>query len=345
MVQIEYHDDLNIVQADARLAALLGAPAAGAPFDRLEWWQGLAVHCGLKPLIAIARDRDQALVLPLRQEPARLCELANWYTFRFRPVATPGAPQKLLKALARDLAGRTGRVELAMVPDEDGSASCLETAFREEGWLVMREPCDINHVLDVDGRSHAQFLAGRPGALRTSLKRKGSKVETIVLDRFEDNAWQAFEAIYRASWKPDEGSPAFLREFARNEGRAGRFRLGLALTDDKPVAAQFWTVESGTAFIHKLAHLEAARAFSPGTVLTAAMFARVIDRDRVSFVDFGTGDDAYKRDWMEQARMRYRLVMLQPARPANWPAIGKAILRRIIGNARTDTSGKRGNDE
>lgn len=334
MVRIEYHDDLNIVQADPVLASWLCAPAAHAPFDRLAWWQGLERHCCLKPLLAIARDEGEAVILPLRRESGHLAALANWYTFRFRHVFTPNASQAMVEAMARDLSRISRRIDLAMVPDEEGSATQLETAFQKQGWFVIREVCDSNHVLEVGDRSHAQYLSDRPGALRATLKRKSGRMKTIVVDRFDKDAWQAFEDIYLRSWKPAEGSPEFLREFACMEGAAGRLRLGLALIDDKPVAAQFWTVERGTAFIHKLAHLEEAKSHSPGTVLTSALFEHVIDRDRVSLVDFGTGDDRYKQDWMELVRMRYRLIMLRPSNPANWAAMVRAVLRRIGGAGR-----------
>jgi len=103
--------------------------------------------------------------------------------------------------------------------------------------------------------------------------------------------------------------------------------MGLACADGVPVAAQFWTVENGTAFIHKLAHLESAKPLSPGTTLSAALFRRVIDEDKVALVDFGTGNDGYKRDWMEEVRPRYRLDMLRPGWPGNWPIIAKAMAR------------------
>ena len=49
-------------------------------------------------------------------------------------------------------------------------------------------------------------------------------------------------------------------------------------------------------------------------------------------VDFGTGDDRYKRDWMERQRPRYRIDALDPARPANWPRIAKrAAQARLVG--------------
>ena len=96
------------------------------------------------------------------------------------------------------------------------------------------------------------------------------------------------------------------------------------------MAAQFWTVEAGTAWIHKLAHTEASKPLSPGTTLSAALFEQVIDRDKVTLIDFGTGDDPYKRDWMEDIRPRYRLEMYRPLWPGNWPAIARAAVRRLV---------------
>ena len=71
-------------------------------------------------------------------------------------------------------------------------------------------------------------------------------------------------------------------------------------------------------------------SLSPGTTLTAALLERVIDGDGVDLVDFGTGDDAYKRDWMEEARPRYRLQCWRKRDPRNWPAIAKARLRTLV---------------
>lgn len=338
MVRIDYHSDLKEVQSDARLARLLSEAEQHAPFDRLAWWQGLAEHCGLSPLLAVAQGPDGIAVLPLAGNGGHLTALANWYSFRFRPILShPDAP---LEALARDLARRAHRITLTGLPDEDASASITERAFRRGGWLVRRTACDINHILPLAGRSCEQYLATRPGKLRTTLKRKAGKVSTRVLDRFEDDAWAQYESIYAESWKPEEGSPAFLRAFARAEGAAGRLRLALAHDAADPtgpaIAAQMWTVEGGTAFIHKLAHREAAKPLSPGSVLTAALMARVIDGDGVALVDFGTGDDPYKRDWMEQQRPRYRLDMVRPFSPRNWPILARMCLRSLAAR------GKRG---
>ncbi|AXB76952.1 GNAT family N-acetyltransferase [Novosphingobium sp. P6W] len=337
MVKVDYHSDLKEVQSDGQLAQALSEAHQSAPFDRLAWWQGLSEYCGLVPLLAVARGDDGALaVLPLAGKAGHLTALSNWYTFRFRPILLGGrAP---LDALATRLKSRAHRITLSHVPDEDGSASALETAFRNAGWLVLREVCDTNRILPLEGRSCDEYLAARPGKLRTTLKRKSGKMVTRVLTEFDGEAWAQYESIYAESWKPEEGSPDFLRAFARAEGAAGRLRLALAHDAADPqgpaIAAQMWTVEGGTAFIHKLAHREAARPLSPGSVLTAALMRRVIDVDRVTLVDFGTGDDPYKQDWMEQQRVRYRLDMFRPFSPRNWPVLVQIGLRGLAARAK-----------
>jgi hypothetical protein len=233
--------------------------------------------------------------------------------------------------MARDLQREAPHIILSPLPDDDGETTALAAAFRNAGWAVFREICDTNHVLPVAGRSFAEYLASRPGQLRTTLKRKASKVTVDIETRFNPASWHTYESIYASSWKPSEGNPAFLRRFAEEEGAAGRIRLGIARADGQPVAAQFWTVEGGTAYIHKLAHLEEAKPLSPGTTLSAALFEHVIDRDRVTLVDFGTGDDPYKRDWMEQVRPRFRLEMLRPGWPGNWPVIARKFASRLAG--------------
>lgn len=326
MTAVSYHDTVNDLQ---------GLAFAGhGPFARLQWFT-LLEEAGAKPLVALARNGDEAVALPLTPGAGGLEPLTNWYAFTWSDLATPGADRDdLLESLARDLPAHTSRLTLAKLPDEDGTATRLEHAFRRAGWIVLREACDTNHVLALEGRSYAEYLAARPGPLRTTLKRKAKKVEVEVLTSFTDPAWTAYELVYGQSWKPEEGDPALLRRLAAAEGAAGRLRLGLARHEGAVVAAQFWTVEHGTAWIHKLAHLESAKPLSAGTTLSAALFEHVIDRDRVDRVDFGTGDDPYKRDWMEQVRPRWRLTCLRPGDPRNWPELAKAGARKLVSRPR-----------
>ena len=203
-------------------------------------------------------------------------------------------------------------------------------AFRK-GWLGrLALSCDTNHILRVQSRNYTEYIADRPGRVRTTLKRKAKKVDVTLATEFSLEDWAAYEEVYADSWKPEEGDPAMLRRFAETESTAGRYRFGIARHEGEPVAAQFWTVDSGTAYIHKLAHRESAKPLSPGTTVTAALFAHVIDTDAVTTVDFGTGDDPYKRDWMEETRTRWRLTCLRPSSLRNWPPIAKAAMRKLV---------------
>ncbi len=317
VIAVSYHETVTKLQG---LSAL-----AQGPFDRAEWY-GLLAEAKPGALVAHAASGEKQAALALRRTRDGMESLTNWFTFAWRPLVDH---EPALQAIARDLRNHTHRVELAPVPAEDGSRAMLESAFRSGGWLVFTEQCDENHVLPVNGRSFAEYWAARPGRMRTTLKRKAKKVTLDILDRFDAATWDAYKAIYAESWKPEEERDDLLEALARAEGEAGHIRLGIARHGGKPVAAQFWTVENDVAYIHKLAHTESARALSAGTTLTAALFEHVIDTDRVKLVDFGTGDDAYKRDWMEVNRPRYCLLCLDPRQPRAWPQIAKQLARAL----------------
>ena len=93
---------------------------------------------------------------------------------------------------------------------------------------------------------------------------------------------------------------------------------------------QFWVVKDGRATVLKLAHDEAFKAHSPGTVLTALMLRHLLDQEHVAAIDFGRGDDAYKQGWATQRRQRIGLLLVNPRRPAG----SAALLRHIAGRVR-----------
>ena len=324
MIEARYHDRVNVLQE-----LFAKGSRASSPFDRAEWYALLA-ETGLTPLIAIASDAENAAALALVKDRGRIAPMRNWYSFTWRQLAPAGEQgDRLLAEIARQLKSRGHRVTLEPVPEEDGSASRLAQSFDNAGWRVEVTRCDSNHVLHVNGQSFEQYWATRPGRLRTTLKRKAKKVETRVFTRFDEAMWDDYEAIYASSWKPTEDHPAMLREFAREEGAEGRLRFGMAWHEGTPVAAQCWTVENDTAFIHKLAYLESARHLSAGTTLSAALFEHVIDIDRVKLVDFGTGDEPYKADWMNAVRPRYRIDCLDMKSPRAWVDLARLALSRL----------------
>jgi hypothetical protein len=312
-IDVRLFDDLDAVARDA--AGALDRESQGSLYDRLDWLRLTRAHVlpGAPILIAAARLGEDRCWLFVRPGARRGAEAyASWYTLAFRPVfAGDGTMRRpLLTAAARALRARFDAVTLAPMPAD--MADLGARAFAAAGWRTTIGEATANWVAHTAGQDFAAYWAQRPSRLRNTVRRKirAADLTIEILDRFEDRAWNAYEAVYGASWKPAEGSPAFLRALAQGEGAAGTLRLGLAWRNGDPLACQFWTAERGTATIHKLAHLESERASSPGTVLSEAMFRNVLNRDRPDLIDFGTGDDPYKADWMDERRMLYRLTCL-----------------------------------
>ena len=195
MVAVSYHHTVNVLQDVATDPA--------GPFDRPEWFALLAGEA--KPCVVLAADGGQAMALPLANANGRLEALRNWYAFTWRPLGQ--SSPAFLRAAARDLRRRTHRVTVWPIPDEDGSAGELAAAFRTAGWSVLCEPCDHNHVLPVAGRSFAEYWAGRPGAMRTTFKRKAKKVVVELFDRFHPAASLTPEQI-SILWQRGADTPA-----------------------------------------------------------------------------------------------------------------------------------------
>lgn len=303
----------------------LTEPHQPSPFDRLDWLSRILTHepAHHSPLIARTSSEGALAWLFLKRVGNRRYQaLSNWYSFAVRPLfaGNPDHDGKLsmVTAIARRLRRMQrapARIIIQPVPRADGSSELLSRAFKRAGWLVTVTQVSTSWTATVSGMSFDDYWAQRPGQLRNTYKRKCNKAEfeIEILDRFDGVAWNEFESVYAESWKPEEGNPAFLRETAQFKGAAGKLRLGLCRLDGRAVAAQFWIVDSGRAHIHKLAHREDARELSPGTILSAALFRHVIDVDKVDIIDFGTGNDAYKADWMDSSAPLDCVAIYNPA--------------------------------
>lgn len=345
-VKGELIETLDSVAVDPR--HLLNSRTDLSLFERMDWFAAtLPVLPGAAhPLVARAwSDVGQSWLFLASMPGRRATALASWYSFAFRPVfrgVTERAQQEsMLIALARRLRrARQGPIEitLAPVPRKDGTSQLIRSAFAKAGWSSLRHQSSTSWTIKVEGQTFDAFWQGRPGQLRHTHDRKLKKfgVETEILTQFEDDAWTAYESVYAESWKPREGDAQFLRALAEREGMAGCLRLGLARLDGEVVAAQFWTVENGVAYIHKLAHREAAKQSSAGTILSAALFRHVIDVDQVNLIDFGTGNDRYKADWMDRQAPLDTIRLYNTRHPAGLMRYLKARISALVHNRQVD---------
>ncbi len=331
-VNIALFDDLDAVARDA--AGALDREAQSSLFGRLSWFRLIHDHCPPAGKLTVLRAADGArrawLFLAVEGRSAQA--YTAWYSLRFDAQGSRDAD--VMTSLAEALRGR-GIARIVLAPLADPAP--LQTAFSQAGWQVTATPKTGNWRIDTEGMDFATYWASRPAQLRNTAKRRGktSGLEIEIYHRFDPRAWTDYEAVYRDSWKPEEGSFPFLRALAEQEGAAGTLRLGVARKDGRPVAVQLWLVEHGEATIHKLAYAEGAKTLSPGTLLGMEMFRHALDVDRVAAIDYGTGDDAYKKDWMAERRVLWQIEAFDPRTLRGLFGAARARLRRLVGRSRS----------
>jgi len=340
----------NCAETFASVAAL--PPDALALLDRAPglfagraWWdvvQSHAMPAGAEASFVVIRSAGRiAALLPMLRSGRRLSSLTTPYTCEYAPLFAAELNQTdRIAAMAAfgALCRPAGRVRLDALPAEWAHLGDLETGARQAGLRILRFDHFGNWHEVVAGLDWAAYLSGRPGALRETIRRRLRRVETLPDARFDlftqpaemDQAVEAFESVYQRSWKDAEPFPTFNAALIRRTAALGLLRLGVWSIGTRAVAVQVWVVKDGRATVLKLAHDEAFKAHSPGTMLTALMLRYLLDREHVAAIDFGRGDDAYKQGWATQRRQRIGLLLVNP-----WRVAGAAdLLRHTAGRVR-----------
>ena len=226
---------------------------------------------------------------------------------------------------------------LDALPAEWPDLDRLIQACTRAGLVPLRFDHFGNWYEPVTGLDWTGYLNARPCALRETIRRRLRRAERLAEARFVlattprdvEDGIQAFEDIYARSWKEPEPFPRFNAALMRATALTGTARLGLWFVGETPVATQFWVVEQGRATVLKLAHDEAFKAHSPGTVLSAMMLRHLLDREHVTEIDYGRGDDPYKQGWAQQRRQRVGLLLATPWRLGGMVAVLKHKAGRI----------------
>ena len=322
---VEWFESLDAVAAAG--AGALDRAAQPLLFHRLAWFRLIEAHCPPPGKLLAARAGETWLFLAADGRTARA--YGAWYSLRVGLIGTGDGADEIAASARKKLS----KIEISPLEGPEPLASAL----RRGGWIVRTSAATASWRADTAGKSFADYWAARPSRLKSTAARKGRTAAlSIEIHRgFDAAAWAAYEEVYRASWKPEEGSFAFLRALAEQEGAAGALRLGIARKDGAAVAAQLWTVENGTAWIHKLAYREDARSLSPGTILGEAMFRAAIDEDRVATIDYGTGDEPYKADWMDRRETLWRIEAFNPSTIAGLLGAARAVAGRLAAGLRS----------
>jgi hypothetical protein len=217
----------------------------------------------------------------------------------------------------------------------------LLIALELAGFVVQTYFCSGNWYEPIRGRSYQQYLDGLRSSVRNIARSKAKKIERSGRARIEivaggdalDPAIQAYKSIYDSSWKRHEPCPQFMPGLLRTFAAAGWLRLGLAYVDGQPAAAQVWFVANRTASIYKIAYDQKYKDLSVGSYLTMHMIRHVIEAEGVTEIDYLTGDDRYKQDWMSCRRERWAILAMNPRTPKGLAAIVRHVGGRMIKRA------------
>lgn len=329
--------------------------AAGPGFQSSRAWFEATVEAALPPgrraefLLCRVGGRPAAM-LPLLHGPGcQVRGLSTMYTCLFQPLLAPdldGRDVRRAGAALGDYCRRWPTLVLdALDPSWPGLPPLL-AGLREGGLAARRFEHFGNWHQPVAGCGWQDYLAARPGRLRETIRRKTRasardrrvRVEMVRSCDGLDRAMAAYEDVYRRSWKGPEAAPDFTAALLPRAAAAGVLRLGVLWSGAQAVAAQYWTVDwtgaGGSATVLKLAHDDAWRPLSPGTVLTGHMIQALLD-EGIAELDFGRGDDAYKATWSSLRRRRIGVLLANPRTPGGVLALAQhsagAMLRGVLG--------------
>lgn len=324
-------------------------------FFSYPWFENLALHglpAGRLRIYVVSDEGVPQLIFPAFtpiDTNGRMSRAwgacANYYSSLFGLVASssPEQASQACSALAATLVAERPRwtqIDIQPIAANDETVADLMRGLASDRGYVQDYYCFGNWYLEVAGRSYREYYATLPSKLRNTVERKRKQWQVLPGARLEvfeggeglEEAIAAYVGVYAKSWKSPEPRTEFMPGLIRTCAAQGWLRLGLAYIGDQAIAAQLWIVCAGVASIYKLAYDEAHRSLSIGSILTAHMMERAIDIDKVRMVDYLTGDDAYKRDWMSHRRERrgmiaYNLATVEGAGSALRSILGRTLKR------------------
>jgi ribosomal protein S18 acetylase RimI-like enzyme len=297
-------------------------------FFSRRWFENLAANAleeDQRLLLACVVDAGSVLaILPLRtHHDGNWNSLATYYTSLYAPLLSRGEQQATLDCMAEGLGGLTFQsLRLEPVAQDDSALESLQMVMQARGFECHRFFRFISWAHRVRGQSFEQYLAERPSRLRNTIARKRRKLhreQGFEIRLYTGNdlkqALADYTAVFQASWKGGERFMGFVPALVNTMARPGWLRLAVLYVKGQPAAGQIWFVVHGKASIFRLAYDETWRRYSPGSILTAHLMEHVIDTDKVASIDFLTGNERYKQDWMSERRERWRLVFARKHEP------------------------------
>lgn len=297
-------------------------------FFSRRWFENLsntALLNNQNMLFACVVEKDNVLaILPLiSQDNKEWTSLHHIYSSLFTVLLVEGNKKEILNCLAKGISQLPfNQLTLEPISEEDDDINELQQALESSGLSCALYARFFNWFQLLNGQTFAEYMLDRPSRVRNTIARKQRKLAReqdyeIRLHSGKDvpQAMADFNAVYQSSWKKKEPFEDVVKGLVECFSSLAWIRLVILYIDGKPVATQLWFVVHKKASIFKLAYDEKWQEYSPGSILTQYLMEYVIDTDKVEEIDFLTGNDRYKQDWMMGRRRRWALVCKHKQEP------------------------------
>lgn len=285
-------------------------------FDTFLRYVSVQEECNVVIICLFNKDRNPIAILPLfdSEQHSRhnsLHAIANYYSpifdlvFDEEKISRVDAINYIFQ-LNLEVFKSIG--SLNMSPVYQSVVDDFSIGLRSSWFRPFVHKKSVNwHTNFVDFNTFKNNLSSK---VKNTYRRKLKKLNTNSNWEFDyvsgsgevDKALAEYNAVYLKSWKKSEPSPDFIRNLTMSLAQDGCVRLGILRVESKPVAAQIWMTKDGSAFIYKLAYDQDYSDYSVGTILTYKMCERCIIKESVTTIDFLTGDDSFKEQWMTNQR-------------------------------------------
>lgn len=299
-------------------------------FGKLEWFNLLHKHIiehNQEVIFYCVLNMQKKIeaIFPLIKSPNKnnsgysLKSLANFYSMEYRPLIIKKSrnSRKAINAFVHYLATEERDwITLELFPIDEGELSNIY--LKEElnkHFSIAFSLCHKNWVYRNNNEKYDDFITYSPSRVR-SIKRDERRIKKdheiqikIWTDDIDiEECIQDYFLIYNNSWKNKEQYPEFIPELIRLCASEKILRLGILYVDNIPTAAQLNIFHDNITLIYKLSYHEEYKHLSTGAILSFHMMQYAFDKDKSMEIDYGCGDDAYKREWMDLCRKKMTMT-------------------------------------
>ncbi len=303
-----------------------GQNEAQPDFDSsYEWYKELllsALKPGASPIIITAQENGNIVILPLqiyyRKFKRYIGALTTVYSHNYLPIVIGEQTNchKLIQSCMKHAIENFQPFIIDLEP-LDPSNKLIKPLFQEiNSWMITDTYFRFGNWIHTDIQSFEQYKNSLQSQLKNTIERRQKKLDKnhvweikvyTKIDEIEP-AYEEYKYLYKLRWKKDEGNKQFFDAIVLDMAEKENIRLGILYIDNKPAAAQIWFSINKTASIFKLAYDEKYKQFSPGTLLTYKLAEYCITQDKVNKLDFLSGDDYYKRQWMNKRDEKWGII-------------------------------------